>query len=166
MGYRVHAFDGDIGKVDEASYAVDESSIVVDTGPWIFGRKVILPAGTIQRVDDADEKVYVDLTKAQIKDSPELDDATADDPAYRDRLGTYYGEFYRSPRGCRRLPGTRRRCPLRHPSTHPPIHPPIHGISTLKLRGVRTGRPRIGLPCRSRLRSVKEPSTGRLPTIS
>ena len=95
MGYRVRASDGDIGKVDEASKAVDESSIVVDTGPWIFGRKVILPAGTIQRVDDADEKVYVDLTKAQIKDSPELDDATADDPAYRDRLGTYYGEFYR-----------------------------------------------------------------------
>jgi hypothetical protein len=95
VGYRVHATDGDIGKVDEASNTVDESSIVVDTGPWIFGRRVILPAGTIQRVDDADEKVYVDLTKAQIKDSPELDAVTADDPAYRDRLGTYYGEFYR-----------------------------------------------------------------------
>lgn len=118
MGYRVHASDGDIGKVDEASNAVDESSIVVDTGPWIFGRKVILPAGTIQRVDDADEKVYVDLTKAQIKDSPELDDATADDPAYRDRLGTYYGEFYRSPRGCP--------APAGHPAplpASPPIHP-------------------------------------------
>ncbi|WP_240720166.1 PRC-barrel domain-containing protein [Pseudarthrobacter sp. NamB4] len=120
MGYRVHASDGDIGKVDEASNAVDESSIVVDTGPWIFGRKVILPAGTIQRVDDADEKVYVDLTKAQIKDSPELDDATADDPAYRDRLGTYYGEFYRSPRRCPApLPAS---LPI-HPSIHPPIHP-------------------------------------------
>ncbi|WP_235501577.1 hypothetical protein [Arthrobacter sp. Leaf137] len=120
MGYRVHASDGDIGKVDEASNAVDESSIVVDTGPWIFGRKVTLPAATIQRVDDADEKVYVDLAKAQIKDSPELDDATADDPAYRDRLGTYYGEFSVRPAGARRLPGTRRRCRL---PTHPPIHP-------------------------------------------
>ena len=121
MGYRVHASDGDIGKVDEASNAVDESSIVVDTGPWIFGRKVILPAGTIQRVDDADEKVYVDLTKAQIKDSPELDDATADDHAYRDRLGTYYGEFCRSPRGCP--------APAGHPAplpASPPIHPSIH----------------------------------------
>jgi hypothetical protein len=121
VGYRVHASDGDIGKVDEASNAVDESSIVVDTGPWIFGRKVILPAGTIQRVDDADEKVYVDLTKAQIKDSPELDDATADDHAYRDRLGTYYGEFCRSPRGCP--------APAGHPAplpASPPIHPSIH----------------------------------------
>lgn len=95
VGYRVHASDGDIGKVDEASNVVDESSIVVDTGPWIFGRKVVLPAGTIHRVDDDDEKVYIDLTKAQIKDSPELEEIPADDSAYRDRLGTYYGEFYR-----------------------------------------------------------------------
>ena len=95
IGYRVHATDGTIGKIDEATNNVDESSIVVDTGPWIFGRKVVLPAGTIERVDDADESVYVDLTKDQIKDSPELEDvATWDDPAYRNELGAYYGGFY------------------------------------------------------------------------
>jgi hypothetical protein len=95
VGYRVHATDGDIGEVDQASNAVDESSIVVDTGGWIFGRKVILPAGTIHRVDDAEKKVYIDLTKAQIKDSPEVDDSGSDSSAHRDGLGTYYGEFYR-----------------------------------------------------------------------
>lgn len=96
VGYRVHATDGDIGKIDEATDEVGTSRIVVDTGPWIFGRKVILPAGTVTRVDDSDRKVYVDLTKDQIKDSPEWDEATSfDDPAYRNRLGTYYGEFYR-----------------------------------------------------------------------
>jgi len=96
VGYHVHASDGSIGKIDEASHEVGTSRIVVDTGPWIFGRKVVLPAGTIQRVDDVEQKVYVDLTKDQIKNSPELDDsATDDDPAYRDRLDTYYGEFYR-----------------------------------------------------------------------
>ena len=96
VGYKVHATDGDIGKVDETSDQVGASRIVVDTGPWIFGRKVILPAGTVQRVDDDDEKVYVDLTKDQIKNSPELDESTtADDADYRDRLGTYYDDFYR-----------------------------------------------------------------------
>ena len=96
VGYHVHATDGDIGKVDETSDQVGASRIVVDTGPWIFGRKVILPAGTVDRVDDADEKVYVSLTKDQIKDSPEWDgSAMADDDAYRDRLGSYYGEYYR-----------------------------------------------------------------------
>lgn len=96
VGYHVAATDGDIGKVDETSDQVGASRIVVDTGPWIFGRKVILPAGTVQRVDDDDRKVYVDLTKDQIKNSPELDEsATTDDAGYRDRLGTYYDEFYR-----------------------------------------------------------------------
>lgn len=95
VGYHVHATDGDIGKIDQASDRAGSSSVVVDTGPWIFGRKVVLPAGTIDRVDDADRKVYVSLTKDQIKDSPELDESTADDAAYRDRLGAYYGEFYR-----------------------------------------------------------------------
>ena len=97
VGYDVHATDGDIGKVDEASDTVGTSRIVVDTGPWIFGRKVILPAGTVERVDDADRTVYVDLTKDQIKNSPELDQSTTfdDDVAYRDRLGSYYGGFYR-----------------------------------------------------------------------
>ena len=96
VGYHVHATDGDIGKIDEASDEVGTSRIVVDTGPWIFGRKVVLPAGTVERVDDADRMVYVDLTKDQIKNSPELDESTnKDDAAYRDRLGTYYGDFYR-----------------------------------------------------------------------
>ena len=94
-GFKVEALDGSIGKVDNSTNDVGASFVVVDTGPWIFGRKVILPAGTVQRVDEEDRKVYVDLTKDQIKDSPELDQSTTDDPAYRDRLGTYYGEFYR-----------------------------------------------------------------------
>lgn len=96
VGYHVHATDGDIGKIDEASDDAGSSRLVVDTGPWIFGRKVILPAGTVDRVDDADEKVYVSLTKEQIKNSPEWDgSAMADDDDYRNRLGSYYGEYYR-----------------------------------------------------------------------
>jgi len=96
VGYEVHATDGHIGKVDRASYDVGASQIVVDTGPWIFGRKVLLPAGTIDRVDDAEERVYVGLSKDQIKASPELDEGTDwEDPAYRERVSGYYGGFYR-----------------------------------------------------------------------
>ena len=96
VGYEVHATDGHIGKVDRASSDVGASQIVVDTGPWIFGRKVLLPAGTIDRVDDAEERVYVGLSKDQIKASPELDEGTDwEDPAYRERVSGYYGGFYR-----------------------------------------------------------------------
>ena len=93
-GFKVHAVDGDIGKVDEATREVGAGYVVVDTGPWIFGRKVMLPAGTVERVDWEDMTVYVDRTKNQIKDSPELGETGLTDRSYRDRLGSYYGETY------------------------------------------------------------------------
>ena len=48
MGFSVEAIDGSIGKVDEASNDVGAAYLVVDTGPWIFGKKVMLPAGLIR----------------------------------------------------------------------------------------------------------------------
>ena len=94
-GFNVVATDGEIGKIDEATYDVSSSYVVVDTGPWIFGRKVLLPAGVIQSIDQNDQKVFVRLTKDQIKDSPELDSDTMDytSDAYRDKVGSYYGGF-------------------------------------------------------------------------
>jgi hypothetical protein len=96
QGFDVAATDGDIGKVDEATYDVGSSYIVVDTGPWIFGRKVLLPAGVIERIDLDNRKVEVRLTKEQIKNSPEFDPATEDfrSEPYRQRVGTYYAEYY------------------------------------------------------------------------
>ena len=93
-GFKVHAVDGDIGKVDQATREVGAGYVVVDTGPWIFGRKVMLPAGTVERVDWQDMTVYVDRTKDQIKDSPELGENRLTDRSYRDRVGTYYGDTY------------------------------------------------------------------------
>ena len=90
-GYKVEAVDGSIGKIDEASNDVSQSYVIVDTGPWILGKKVMLPAGVIQRVDDEEQKVYVDRTKEQIKSAPEYDEALLSDSGYRDELGTYYG---------------------------------------------------------------------------
>jgi hypothetical protein len=89
-GYSIAAIDGDIGHVDEATYDTGASYLVVDTGPWIFGRKVMLPAGLVQRIDPAEKKVYVDRTRDQIKDAPEFDEVLVEDLGYRERLGTYY----------------------------------------------------------------------------
>ena len=95
-GCSIAAVDGDIGHVDEATYEVGSSHLVVDTGPWIFGRKVMLPAGVVERIDTLEHKVYVDRTKDQIKNSPEFDELD-DDATYRDRLGGYYSETYNGP---------------------------------------------------------------------
>jgi hypothetical protein len=91
VGFRVEARDGSIGKIDEATNETGRSYCVVDTGPWIFGRKVVIPAGAVSRVDTDDRKVFVDLTKDQIKDSPEFDSVRGYDAEYGDRLGIYYG---------------------------------------------------------------------------
>lgn len=91
QGFGVEALDGSIGKIDDATNDVGRSYAVVDTGPWIFGRKVVIPAGTISRIDHEAETVHVDMTKDQIKGSPEYDPELGwDTDEYRDRLGTYY----------------------------------------------------------------------------
>jgi 3',5'-cyclic AMP phosphodiesterase CpdA len=91
VGYHVEATDGGIGKIDEATGEVGARYLVVDTGPWIFGSKVLLPAGVVTRIDRAEEKVYVDRSKDQIKNAPEYDADKRNDDSYRGQIGGYYG---------------------------------------------------------------------------
>jgi len=99
-GFEVEATDGSIGKVDEATNDAGGGYIVVDTGPWIFGKKRLLPAGVIQDVDLDSEKVYVNRTKDEIKNAPEFDQDRYRDETYRSDVGSYYGTgsaTYRDP---------------------------------------------------------------------
>jgi hypothetical protein len=91
-GFDVEASDGHIGKVDEATYEESSSCLVVDTGFWIFGKKRMIPAGVVQRVDPDQKKVYVNMTKDQIKDAPdyEPDRHQADEKGYHKEVGEYY----------------------------------------------------------------------------
>ena len=91
IGYSVEATDGGIGKVDDATGEAGRSQLIVDTGPWIFGKKVLLPAGVVERVDMDTETVFVNRTKDEIKNAPEFDrDELRDDEVYRDSVGSYY----------------------------------------------------------------------------
>lgn len=91
-GFKVEAIDGEIGAIDEATWDVGSSYVVVDTGPWIFGKKVLLPAGVIERVDVDDRRVFVHRTKDEIENAPEFNETTYMDDAYRTDVGTYYSE--------------------------------------------------------------------------
>jgi hypothetical protein len=93
VGYDVEATDGHIGKIDEATYEVGSSYVVVDTGPWIFGGTVMLPAGTISRLDRSSRRAHVAHSKDEIKGAPRFDKDACRDPDYRDRVGEYYGRF-------------------------------------------------------------------------
>lgn len=93
-GYSVEATDGGIGKVDKHNDEAGSAYLLVDTGVWIFGKDVLLPAGTVRRIDAEARKVYVDLTKEQVKDSPEFDrHQQAEDPGYHAQLSAYYMAF-------------------------------------------------------------------------
>jgi hypothetical protein len=89
-GFSVEALDGSIGKVDEATNEVGASYLVVDTGPWIFGKKVMLPAGVVRDVDLDAQTVFVNRTKDEIKNAPEFDQDRYRDDTYRQDLGGYY----------------------------------------------------------------------------
>ncbi|MFI9366482.1 PRC-barrel domain-containing protein [Kitasatospora sp. NPDC053057] len=95
VGFHVEATDGAIGKVDKLSEEVGEQYLVVDTGPWIFGRRVLLPAGTVTRIEIGEQKIYVDRSKDEIRHSPDLDDAGPhQENDTRERFGPYYDRLY------------------------------------------------------------------------
>jgi len=95
-GFDVEARDGGIGKIDDSTQEVGTAAVVVDTGPWIFGRKVVIPAGAIERIDTDKKNVYVSMTKDQIKNSPEYDpDNGWPNEQHRGELDVYYGDEMR-----------------------------------------------------------------------
>ena len=94
-GFDVEARDGHIGKVDEATYEPDSSCLVVDTGFWIFGKKRMIPAAVVERIDAGEGKVYVSMTKDQIKDAPDHDELRHQEDAagYHREVGMYYDPY-------------------------------------------------------------------------
>lgn len=63
---------------------------VVDTGFWVFGKKVLLPVG-LATVSYSDRRVYVkNLTKQQVEDLPNFEDLEKVDYDYEEQVrGTY-----------------------------------------------------------------------------
>ena len=91
-GWDVVAMDGEIGKIDEVSYDAGRGWIVVDTGWWIFGHKRMIPAGRVISIDPDDRKVFVGMSKDEIKHAPDYDDEMAKlEGSSMDRLEKYYG---------------------------------------------------------------------------
>ena len=90
-GFKVEANVGDIGDETVLDAAAGRRFIIVDTGPWIFGKKVMLPAGVIRDIDPDTETIFVNHTKDEIKNAPEFDEERYRDQGYRDELAGYYG---------------------------------------------------------------------------
>jgi hypothetical protein len=63
---------------------------IVDTGFWVFGKKVLLPVG-MARLDYDKERLYVaGLTKDQVENLPEFSDDLKIDNDYEERVRSSY----------------------------------------------------------------------------
>lgn len=96
-GYTVRAKDGDMGKVHDFYFHDDTWVIrylVVDTGHWLPGHKVLVTTGALGKPDWAALTFPVALTREQVERSPELD---TDKPVSRQHevdLHNHYGWPY------------------------------------------------------------------------
>jgi hypothetical protein len=82
-GYAIAASDGQLGTVSD--FLFDDASwlirwLVVDTGNWLSGRKVLLPPMVLGHPHPTEHEFPVRLTRQQVKDSPDIN---ADQPVSR-----------------------------------------------------------------------------------
>lgn len=76
-GYDLITDDGDIGEVED--FYLDSNElivryVVVDTGGWLTGRKVVISSDCIKDIECEKSGIIVDLTKEEIEDSPTIDE--------------------------------------------------------------------------------------------
>ncbi|MFG3275911.1 PRC-barrel domain containing protein [Streptomyces luteogriseus] len=90
-GYAVAATDGTIGHVDREAAPHDMRHLVVDTGVWVFGRSVLVPAGVVTGIDTRGRKVILACSRADAKAAPRFQtDSETRDPEYLRAVGDYY----------------------------------------------------------------------------
>lgn len=92
--YNVYASDGEIGSIkgfyfEEGSWKVHY--ILLDTGKWLPGRKVVISTEALNRIDHTDKALHIGLTKDRIKSSPEVNEDEPLSLDYVSRLGRHYG---------------------------------------------------------------------------
>ncbi|MEO7524413.1 MAG: PRC-barrel domain-containing protein [Ferruginibacter sp.] len=76
IGFAIGATDGEIGKVDEIYFDDNNWAVrylVVETGTWLFGRKVLISPQALIKVNWEEENFPVNLSKDQIENSPAID---------------------------------------------------------------------------------------------
>jgi uncharacterized protein YrrD len=93
MDYYIHARDGDIGHVDD--FIVDHEAwairyMVVDTGNWLPGRKVLISPQWIEDMSWSEQKVMLDLTRNEVRHSPDFNAGAKIERPYEKELFEYY----------------------------------------------------------------------------
>ncbi len=93
-GYLVNAEDGPVGHVE--GFIIDDQQwivryMMVDTGKWIFGRKVLIATDWIKRINWNDRAVRIHCSQHEVKESPEYDPGEPINREYEVQLYDFYG---------------------------------------------------------------------------
>jgi hypothetical protein len=93
-GYVIKACDGQIGRVSDVLFE-DVSWIirwlVVDTGNWLSGRKVLLPRSALGEPDPSRHHFPIKLTMQEVKDGPDIDSDRPVSRQHETHIYHYYG---------------------------------------------------------------------------
>jgi uncharacterized protein YrrD len=92
-GYDIQALDGEIGHVED--FIVDDETwairyLIVNTGNWWPGKKVLVAPQWIERVSWSESNVFVNLSRDTIKDSPEYTEESLLNRDYEIELHRHY----------------------------------------------------------------------------
>lgn len=92
-GFAIEASDGTIGKVSD--FLFDDRTwkirwMVADIGGWLKGRKTLVHPSAFGHPDYRHEKIAIQLTKQQIRDSPDI---LSDAPVSRQMETKLYGYY-------------------------------------------------------------------------
>ena len=93
-GYYIQADDGEIGHVDD--FIVDTAAwriryAVIDTRNWWPGERVLIAPRWIDRIEWAQRKVFIEMTREMIRSCPPYDPSAPVNRQYEERLYDYYG---------------------------------------------------------------------------
>jgi PRC-barrel domain len=94
QGSRIVALDGEIGKLcdlyfDDIEWVV--RYLVVDTGVWLPGRKVLISPQAVDSIDHILHAVSVSLTREPIEGSPKVDTDKPVPRQHESEFNRYYG---------------------------------------------------------------------------
>jgi sporulation protein YlmC with PRC-barrel domain len=122
--YSMLASDGELGSLDDFYFDSDTATIryfVGDTRTWFFGGKVLLSPLSFKEIDRSNERIAVNATKDQIKDSPKPEEHEPITRRYEQQLSSYYGwENYWADNAARRdITGFQAHAPMMPPIFNP-----------------------------------------------
>lgn len=92
-GLTIKAKDGEIGEVDDFYFDDERWTIrylVVDTGKWLPGRKVLISPISLGKADRSNQRVEVNLNMKQVENSPGIE---ADKPVSRQYETSYFNYY-------------------------------------------------------------------------